>query len=1125
MSHAKISFFGPAQGTDSENVEIPFQRRKSVALLSYLTVTSRQHSRSHLAALLWPDLEVKHARNNLRVASSRLSTALSTDSHSLLISDRHNIQINPDMTLWLDVREFELLVAETKQHEHEQPATCATCHNTLKKAVRLYKGHFLESLSLEDCEEFIEWQSLVREQYRMQALEAFTQLSQFCEHAGEREEAERFTRESLLINPFSEDTNRRLMRLLVYQNKRNEALELFNAYQDNLQNELGVEPEDAIVDLFHQIQAGNVQNTTEAGVCSSLKQTHIKNNLPLDMTSFVGREGDLAHLDDCLKDYRLITLLGIGGTGKTRIALELARRQLQKSITQSSNLQSEPSEFPDGIYFVSLDLMTRVEDIPIGLAKILELKILPVMDVEAQILTYLEDKSMLFVFDNFEHLTQGNAFVNELLKAAPTLKIITTSRQKLGISAEAIYRVSGLDYSTRNDAGAREIPNSAAKLFVESAKRVALDVNLKKDDHDQIIKVSQLTKGHPLALILAAGWVDSLSCEEIFQELSSGISLLESKVQDVPERHRSIYAAFTSSWDLLSESEQKGYMSLNIFRGGFDRIAASEIAKTRLASISNLLNRSLIDYIPETGRYEFHSLMNQFLQAKTESVLIGDEGKMLYKRHGEYFFSALVAWESQFQSNSAEALLAFERDFENVRNAWEWAIDHERVDLLVRGINSLRLFCTLLSRYQALVQLLEPALRLIPDKPGDLDNREFELNLLVSLGTAYISIGGFIAPEVKKSFEQATRISQSLETSSELFSTLNSLCAYYWCIVDFDSCLEVTEQWRDRLSQSTNHASCEQRPGPFADAEVIVHVIEGAVRYQRGEFTLAKEILEKAASLYKPERHLEYIATYGQDPAVFSRYWLARCYWVLGKPEKATVIAQEAVDIAQAFEHPFTKMFAHCAVLDVANFEKLQSDIEAAAQIVSKSAAENDFFLFQAISAISRGLVLCNPGNSDSMREQGLAMMEQSLHAFNMQMVTKETYASHIAHAYVQEEIYDRALNLIDEALEFSELTKSHCSTADLLQLKAKVFAAQGVSDSAEELFLEAIETAVQQGAKMLQLRATTNYAVHLKEQGRFSEARDSISSIYNLFDEGFESVDLKIASAVLGSLESELSG
>lgn len=1080
MAEVNLYFFGAVRGVRGSGEPVTFQGRKVVGLLAYLALTGTAHRREHLASLFWPDLPEKASRNNLRVTLARMSRGLGVAPTPFLLADRQTVQFNPEAEVWIDVHAFERSLAEAKDAEGRNDY-----HDALERAVERYGGAFLEGFYLEGCDAFEEWQLSVREQHHIRSVEALAEVSVFYEAEGDFASAERYTRRQLVLEPLLETAHRRLMRLLSYQANRNAALEHYQAYQHDLQSELGIEPEDETVTLYHQIQAGSLA-TPGAAAVSPPSEDVAKHNLPNDLTPFVGREEELEQLKTHLEAQRLITLLGIGGSGKTRLALELARSQLEA--------------FGDGTFFVRLAPLQSATDIPMALAEAVSFRFQQGHDLEAQVLSHVADKRMLLMLDNFEHVLEGRSFVTKLLKAAPELKLLVTSREKLSLTAEAVYAVAGLSYQTALHA-APEAANSAAQLFLDTARRVRLDFEPHEDDLAHVVRICRLVEGHPLAIILAAGWLESLSLAEISEELSTGIELLATHVQDMPDRQRSIRAAFNHSWRLLSPEEQGRYASMAVFRGGFDRRAAKEVVETSLPQLTRFLNKSLIQHRLEQGRYELHELMRQFAEEKLTELGRTAEVRDL---HSACYLSALVAWERDFQAGRRDAALAsFDADFDNVRVAWQWATQRERAELLAASVSALRLFATLRSRYQTLIQLLEPVAPLSKAMP------EFELKVHVALGMAYRSIRGYLAPEVKQSFERAFELSASLAESPELFSVLYGLWSYYFVGVDFEKALGVVTQWRERLASTGN-----DRDAYLDDAELVVHHIEGAIRYQMGEFSRARDILERGVSLYKPERHEAFIASYGQDPAVFCRNWLALSYWMLGYPDKAWRTAIEAIRHASAHDHPFTQVFALFCAVQVSLLRLDDANTASYAETLLRQSIENNFVFFEPLGSIAKGRVV-----SKEDRQEGLALMEEGLERYPG-TVQKETFGSYVVQALIEAGRLDRALQLADEILASTQGARNAVFDAGLLHLKAEAYLEQDLVAEAESHFERAIELAKRQGAKMLELRATTSYCRFLADREGVARANDVLSEVYAFFTEGFDTADLNEARMVLDEFQ-----
>jgi predicted ATPase/DNA-binding CsgD family transcriptional regulator len=421
-------------------------------------------------------------------------------------------------------------------------------------------------------------------------------------------------------------------------------------------------------------------------------------------TSFIGRADEVEEIGALLADpaCRLLTIVGPGGIGKTRLAMEVAARS--------------DARFPDGIYRVQLAPLSRADDILNAMVESTPFRFQqstqPPLE---QFLDFLHDKRtkhILFVLDNFEHLLEGVALLPELLAATDNMKILATSREPLNLQEEWVRHLSGLTYPT-NGVHAPPDHYSAVQLFVERARRIRGDFNLHQE-RTTIFDICRLVEGMPLAIELAAGWLNTLQPADIAREIRRNMDFLATRSRNLPERHRSIRSVFEQSWRLLSSAEQDLFRNLSLFRGGFTRQAATRIAGAELATLAGLVDKSLVR-LNGNGRYDVHELVRQYGAEQLESAR---QTPTLQSAYLHYYLNLLHDLEARIKGHGQiEALDTIEADFENTRNAWLWAITQGEWSAVNRAAESLHFYADMRGRYHDGVALLQNAIASAPAHP------------------------------------------------------------------------------------------------------------------------------------------------------------------------------------------------------------------------------------------------------------------------------------------------------------------------------------------------------------------------------------------------------------------------
>lgn len=401
------------------------------------------------------------------------------------------------------------------------------------------------------------------------------------------------------------------------------------------------------------------------------------NNLPTQPTPFIGRKAELDALDELISDpeVRLVTIVGAGGMGKTRLALALAEEQLL--ATKSTNAEEAP-RFPNGVFFVPLAALDSTERLLSTIAKAVSFQFYQGVEPKKQLLDYFREKETLLIMDNFEHLLDGAQLLAEILGAAPQVKALATSREKLNLRGETVYSLQGMTFPTNGfeaDTAHAQIEDeySAVKLFVQSARRMHPGIELKPDDMRNVALICQLVDGMPLGVELAAAWVEMLSPEEIASEIQGNLDFLEAERRDAPQRHQSIRAVFDYTWKMVGDEQREVFEKLSVFRSGFTREAAEHVAGASLKVLMALANKSLIERAQD-GRYGIHELLRQYAGEKLGQD--PEKKDQLQDRHSEYFAAFVHQREAAIIDGDQSETL---REMDNIRAGWQWAVTREKI--------------------------------------------------------------------------------------------------------------------------------------------------------------------------------------------------------------------------------------------------------------------------------------------------------------------------------------------------------------------------------------------------------------------------------------------------------------
>jgi len=623
-----------------------FVYNKALALLAYLAVTKRPHSRESLAGLLWGEMPDAAAKANLRKILSVLREIAAPN----LEIGRQAVAFNRDSNYWLDTEVFELKLENLTATSITPAEMQDRDVKLLDDAVQLYQGDFLEGFYVHDAPAFEEWVLPERERLQRKMQQALYQLAAHYTARGQYARGIDYTSRLLALEPWHEEVHQQMMRLLALSGQRSAALNQFEVCRRLLADELGVEPNRDTVELHHKIARGEV----------TLQQAspRIPREWPVEATPFVGRAEELAKLDAYLAapDSHLATVVGISGVGKTRLVLQGAAQAM--------------GVFRQGVHYVSAAALSTPEALSHAIVRSLAVPLMGQRNAATELVSYLQNREMLIVLDQLDIHPGVPRFIHDLIQQARGMRLLIASSNRLDLPGEWVLPLYGLSVPDTDDPS--EVRRTdAVQLFVRAAQRVRGANVLAEDQLPHVARICRLVEGMPLGIELAAAWTRLLSYQEIAQEIEKNYRFLATSSPGTPERHFSLTAAFDQSWNRMSTEQRALFRRLSVFRGGFMREAAEEVAGASLQSLAALMDRCLIQR-RLSGRYQAHSLLRQYGEQKLAEQ--PDEEAQTYERYCAYYTRFLQRQMELFNVGQGNVPLSeIVDEQQNLQAAWRWA--------------------------------------------------------------------------------------------------------------------------------------------------------------------------------------------------------------------------------------------------------------------------------------------------------------------------------------------------------------------------------------------------------------------------------------------------------------------
>ncbi len=718
-----LSLFGHFQATlNDEPLSLP---TKSVsALVAYLCLEQgTPQPRAHLATLLWPDSTDAQGRRNMRQTLFRLHQAVpdtavssSPQAQPLILNINDTLQWNPAYPTQSDVHQFERYMAQAEPFLHtpldETPYPALA---PLRAAVALCPANLLLGFDLLS-DFYAEWLHPWRIKYQRQAVTGLARLAASYGRAGQPHEMEKMGRQQLALVPHREEAHRQVMQACVAQGEYTAVLTQYSRYQKHLQAE-GLEPPPAIEALR------DLAATLRQGQPPPL--VPLPHNLPPEETPFYGRQQELDELLLWLvaPNQRLLTLKGLGGMGKTRLALAAGRRLTRPWPALTPR-------FPGGVWFVSLADVQNDDDESVAEAIVQTCGWTTKQNETAfsAVTRYLQADTQLLILDNLEHLPRMAQVVLQLLTAVSSLTILATSRHQLGLQREVVRHLHGLPVPQHE----RDITAPSMALLTERIQRVDSGLRLTTAVVSDLVRICRTLEGWPLALELAASWAEVMYVHEIADRIAGDVSALRTTMPDLPPRHRSMEAALAGSYTLLTPDQQTILARFALFRAGCTAVAARAILQATKADLALLVRRALLQ--KQAGRYTMHELVRQFALDKLTQIPPTHQATAA-RAHAEYYLALLTNLEPDlYGPHPLAAIHQLRPERENIYQAWAWAVRHEAYETLQAALPSLTRFYNMTGLLREGEALLRETRTAVGQLPVAYDLLLAHINLLLRLG-------------------------------------------------------------------------------------------------------------------------------------------------------------------------------------------------------------------------------------------------------------------------------------------------------------------------------------------------------------------------------------------------------
>ncbi len=823
-------------------------------------------------------------------------------------------------------------------------------------------------------------------------------------------------------------------------------------------------------------------------------------NLPGLVSGLIGRDTELGEVEDLAASHRLVTLTGTGGIGKTRLAMEAARRLMPR--------------FGDGVWIVDFSTLSDASLIPGAIAITVGLD--PSGTATRQLVARtLAAQSLLLLLDTCEHVVGAvAAMAEELLRAGPAVHLIATSRESLRAEGEWIYPVLPLAVPAEDAPDDDPLRYGAVRLFIERARAVEPHFATSPQDLAAIAAICRRVDGIPLAIELAAARTASLSVKQLVDHLQDSFHLLTGGRRTALPRHQTLRATLDWSYELLPEPERVVFRRLGVFSGTFSLEAAVAVVASPgmapgqvMESLSELVAKSLV--VTELDRVAHYRLLDTARIYGREQLAESGEPDQMARRHAEYYRDLFERAEAERETRpTAEWLAEYGQKLDNLRVALDWGFspggDPSIAASLTAAAVPLWMQSSLVEELRRRVGQALDAVSAEPDARRDM-------KLHAALGASLIYTGGG-GPEVPVIWNRTLEIAESLDDAKYQMMSLWGLWAFHVNGIEYDTALTLAHRFS---------ALAATRPDP-GDRLVGERMI--AISYHfLGNQSSARHHIERALPVSGAPARTHHMLRLELEPRVTARVHLARILWLQGLPDRAMRAAEQSIEDARAAQHAISFNYAlHRGAFPVALWTGNLSVARHYADMQLDHAARHGLGRWQLYGRGYQGALAIKSGDAAA----GLRVLRACFEELGEMGIAVPRFmrfaAVYIAEALGHAGQASRGLVVIEEAERRAGRTQERWELPEFLRVKGELLLMQdapGAGAAAEALFQQALDLGHRQGALSWELRAAASRARLLRDQGRSRAARGILQPVYGRFTEGFDTADLQSVKALLDAL------